>query len=204
MPTLTSCPTLSGSNIMNLVNLSKMPFSFHAGWDEVAVVHHPVIKTFLLLVLPFALLPPAILLYASNEPGSLLRLNAAAARWHEIALVFFVAELLTVPLMGWLIRASAAERKIAASFRDTFLLAAIIAIPMCLSSLGLLLPDWWSMLGLGLAGLMVAASLLYHGMYVVLKMDEQFEAQALAYQVFGFGALAWALLSAYILLQLLG
>ncbi|MYN46321.1 DUF1282 domain-containing protein [Pseudoduganella sp. FT93W] len=189
---------------MNLVNLSKMPFSFHAGWDEVVVGHHPVIKTFLLLVLPCSLLPPLVLLYGSHEPSSVLRLNSAAVSWHEIALVFFVAELLTVPLMGWLIRACAAERKIAASFRDTFLLAAIIAVPMCLSSLGLLLPDLGSMLGLGVAGLMVAASLLYHGMYVVLKLAEEFEAQALAYQVFGVGALVWALLSAYILLQLHG
>lgn len=187
---------------MNLVNLTKMPFSFHGGWDTVIAVHPSIIKTFLLLVLPFSLVPPAVLLYAGSDPASLLRLNTAPASWQAIALVFLVAELLTVPLMGWLIRSCAAERKIAANFKDTFLLAAIIAIPMWLSSLGLLLPELWSMVALGLAGLMAAASLLYHGTYVVLKMDDQFEAQSLSYQVFGVGALVWAMLSAYVLLHL--
>lgn len=187
---------------MNLVNLTKMPFSFHAGWDTVVTVHPSVLKTFLQLVLPFSLIPPAVLLHASNDPDSLLRLNTVPTNWQDIALIFFIAELLTVPLMGWLIRTMAADRKIVANFKDTFLLAAIVAVPMWLSSLGLLLQDVGAMATLGMAGLIAAASLLYHGSYVVLKMHDQFEAQALSYQVFGVGALVWAMLSAYILLHL--
>lgn len=188
---------------MNLFNLSKMPFSFHGGWDTVVTVHPSVVKTFLLLVLPFSLVPPAALLYAGSDHASMLQLSATAIHWQQMALVFFIAELLTVPLMGWLIKSIAAEHKITVDFKDTFLLAAIIAIPMWLSSLGLMLQDLWSMLGISIVGLLAAASLLYHGTYAVLKMSDQFEAQSLSYQVFSVGALVWVMLCASIVLPLM-
>ncbi|MDO8653120.1 MAG: hypothetical protein Q7R66_13125 [Undibacterium sp.] len=188
---------------MNLFNLTKMPFSFHGGWDTVVTVHPSVIKTFLLLVLPFSLIPPATLLYAGSDHASMFQISTVAVRWQQVALVFFIAELLTVPLMGWLIKTIAAEHKITVDFKETFLLAAIIAVPMWLSSLGLAVQDTWTMIAIGIAGLLAAASLLYHGAYVILKMDDPFEAQSLSYQAFAAGAVIWVMLCAYIVLPLM-
>ena len=188
---------------MNIFNLTKMPFSFHGGWDTVVSVHPSVIKTFLLLVLPFSLIPPAALLYVGSGHGSTFLLNIGGSRWTEVALIFFIAELLTVPLMGWLIRSVASQHKFTVDLKDAFLLAAITAVPMWFSSLGMLASDIWTMITFGIAGLLVAASLLYHGVVPILKMQDPFEAQSLSYQVFSVGAFVWVLLCSYIVLPLI-
>jgi len=121
---------------MSLLNYTKMPFSFHDGWDKVGVVHPSVLRTFLLLVLPFSLIPPAMLLYAGSHHASVYLMDATFSRWQEVALVFLIAELLTVPLMGWILQSIASVHKMSVDFKDTFLLAAIVAVPMWLSSLG--------------------------------------------------------------------
>lgn len=188
---------------MNIFNLTKMPFSFHGGWDTVVTVHPSVIKTFLFLVLPFSLIPPATLLFVGDNHVSMFWLNIGDSRWKTVALIFFVAELLTVPLMGRLIKAIASEHKFDIDFKDAFLLATITAIPMWISSLGLLATDIWTMIGIGCVGLLVAASLLYHGIYPILKMQDQFEAQSLSFDIFSGGAIVWVMLCSFIILPLI-
>jgi hypothetical protein len=188
---------------MSLLKYTKMPFSFHDGWDTVYAVHSSVWKTYLLLVLPFSMIAPAMLLYAGSHHAAAYLMDATHVRWQAVALTFFVAELLTVPLIGVMIRQAAAVHKIAADAKDAFLLAAITSIPMCLSSLGLAIPSMWVMIGLVVLGLLVAASLLYHGCYYILKMDEPMEAQSLSAEVFAAGGVVWALLCGFVLLALM-
>ena len=188
---------------MGLLNYTKMPFSFRAGWDEVSAVHPSVLKTFLLLVLPFSLIPPATLLYAGSHHASAYLMDATFSRWQQVALVFLIAELLTVPLMGWIIRNIAAVHKLSVDFKDTFLLAAIIGVPMWLSSLGLLIPNLWAMIGIVVLGFLAGVSLLYHGTYSILKMDEQIEAQSMSFAAFSVGAIVWVLLCAFVVLPLM-
>ena len=188
---------------MNIFNLTKMPFSFHGGWDTVITIHPSIIKTFLFLVLPLSLIPPATLLYVGNNHVPMFWLNIGDSRWTTVALIFFIAELLTVPLMGWLIKAIASEHKFNINFKDAFLLAAITAVPMWISSVGLLATDIWTMIAIGFTGLLIAASLLYHGIYPILKMQDQFEAQSLSFHIFSGGAIVWVMLCSYIVLPLI-
>ncbi|WP_051566933.1 YIP1 family protein [Herminiimonas sp. CN] len=180
-----------------------MPFSFSDGWDEIGTVHPSVFKIFLLLVLPFSLVPPAMLLYAGSHHASVYLMDAPFSRWQEVALVFFVAELVTVPLMGWIIRNIASVHKLSIDFKGAFLLAAIVGVPMWLSSLGLAIPNLWAMIGVVVLGFLGAVSLLYHGTYSILKMDEQIEAQSMSFAAFSAGAIAWILLCAFVVLPLM-
>lgn len=188
---------------MSLLNYTKMPFSFNDGWDEVGAAHPSVFKTFLLLVLPFSLIPPAMLLYAGSHHASLYLMDSTYSRWQEVALVFLLAELLTVPLMGWIIKNIAAVHKLPVDFKDAFLLAAIVGVPMWLSSIGLLIPNLWLMIGIVVLGFLVAVSLLYHGTYSILKMDEQIEAQSMSFAAFSAGAIVWVFLCAFVVLPLM-
>ncbi|MBI3284900.1 MAG: DUF1282 family protein [Burkholderiales bacterium] len=188
---------------MGLLNYTKMPFSFRGGWDTVVTVHPSVFKTFLLLVLPFSLIAPVTLLYVESRHSPTLLMHAEHFRWLAVALTFLIAEMLTVPLMGWLIRKLAAGHGRTVDFRDSYLLAAIVAVPMCLSSLALVLDDIWLMTSLVVLGLLVAASLLYHGSYVLLSLDDPFEAQSLSYQAFSVGGMVWVLLCSALVLPLL-
>ncbi|OGB21344.1 MAG: hypothetical protein A3I66_04600 [Burkholderiales bacterium RIFCSPLOWO2_02_FULL_57_36] len=188
---------------MSLLKYTKMPFSFHEGWDQVFAERPSVLKTFLFLVLPFSMIAPAMLMYAGNHHASAYLMDPSLERWKAVALTFFVGELLTVPLMGVMIRQVAAVHKLTADFRDTFLLAAIVSIPMCMSSLGLAVPDLWTMIGIVVLGFAIAAALLYHGTYHVLELKDPIQAQALSAEVFAAGALMWALLAGFVLLTLM-
>lgn len=188
---------------MRFLNYTKMPFSFNEGWDEVGAVHPSVWKTLFLLVLPFSLIPPAMLLYAGSHHPAAYLIDAPFSRWQEVALVFLIAQLFTVPLMGWLIRNIAQVHKLSVDFKDAFLLAAIVAVPMWLSSLGLAIPSLWATIGIVVLGFLAAVSLLYHGTYSILKMEEQVEAQSMSFAAFSVGAIAWVLLCAFVVLPLM-
>lgn len=188
---------------MSLLKYAKMPFSFQEGWDQIGAVRPSVLKTFFLLVLPLSLLPPAMLLYAGGHHTQAYRLDADLAHWLELAQAFFAAELITVPLMAMVIKQVASTRHISADFGDTYRLAAITAVPMWLSSLGLAIPQMWPMIGVIVLGLGIAASVLYRGCYSVLKMRDPMDAQLLSCEAFAFGAMVWALLCGFVLLNLM-
>lgn len=188
---------------MSLLKYARMPFSFRDGWDEVYAERPSVVKTFLFLVLPFSMLAPAMLIYAGNHHAAAYGMDTSAARWQAVALTFFLAELLTVPLMGVMIRQVAAVHKIAADARDAFMLAAIMSVPMCLSSLGLAIPSLWPMMGIVVLGFAVAAVLLYRGTFFILRLKDPMQAQAISSEVFATGGLVWALLCVFVLLTLL-
>jgi hypothetical protein len=181
----------------------KMVTSFHEGWDEVSRLHPTVVTTFMLIVLPLSLLPPTMLLYAGFDHPLSYMLNAPLSRWKMVAAAFFVTELLTVPLMGWVIKSMASTLQIKPHFKDTFLLAAIAAIPLWLSSLALAIANMWLMILAVVIGLLISASLLYHGSYAILQLKDDEEAQALSSSAFSVGGLVWAFLCAFVVLPLM-
>lgn len=188
---------------MNPLQYMKMLTSFHEGWDEISRIHPTVAKTFFLLVLPLSLLPPAMLLFAgSNHPEAYL-MNAPLSRWEAVAAIFLLTELLTVPLMGWVIRNIADTYKIECDFKDTFLLAAIAAIPLWVSSLALAVPNLWVVLVVLPLGLLASASMLYHGTTGILNIEDEEETQALSSAAFSVGGLIWAFLCAFVVLPLM-
>ncbi len=144
-----------------------------------------------------------MLLYAGSHHASVYLMDATFSRWQEVALVFLIAELLTVPLMGWILQSIASVHKMSVDFKDTFLLAAIVAVPMWLSSLGLAIPNLWAMIGVVVLGFIAAVSLLYRGTYSILKMDEQIEAQSMSFAAFSVGAIVWIMLCAFVVLPLM-
>ncbi|WP_136414695.1 YIP1 family protein [Herbaspirillum sp. ST 5-3] len=188
---------------MNFLKLVKMPFSFHEGWDQLDTTHASVVRIFLQLVLPLSLLPPAMLLYAGSHHASAYMINVAPTRWEAVAAVFFIAELITVPLMGILLKQIASTYQIVTDSRRSFLLAAVTAIPMFLSSVGLAIPNMWGMISVIVLGLLLAASVLYHGTFYILKLEDPSGAEVLSAEAFASGALVWALLCAFVLLPLM-
>lgn len=187
---------------MNFFKYAQMPFSFEEGWPQ-AFEHHPsVARTFFFLVLPFSLLAPAMLIFAGNSHPSAYLMDPSFARWQAVALIFFIGELITVPLMGKIVQEIASVHKIAVRYRDAFLLAAITSIPLHLSSLGLAIPSLVTMLAVVIIGFGFACALLYHGIDYMLGLTDKMQAQEFSTEVIATGALVWALLCGFILLTL--
>ena len=186
---------------MNLLQMPSMIFSFHGQWDEL-VKHHPsVLRIFFLVVLPFSLLPPAMIYWAGGNYGDVFVADVSPQQWHTAAGIFFLAELLTVPLMAWLMQLASRANDVAADYHDCFTVAALAPIPLWLSSLALFVPNLAFGVAVGALALACSLALTYRGVYSLLHMHENIRAFQMATVVTGAGLLAWLLLMQIVLLH---
>ncbi len=94
---------------MSPSQMPKMMLSFNQGWDELIRIHPSIFRMFALVVLPMSLLPPAMIYYAGGNYGDIFSPGVSAGQWHIAAGIFFLAELLTVPAMAWIMPTSSAN-----------------------------------------------------------------------------------------------
>ena len=179
---------------MSILQIHKLFLAPQQGWDEIAQTQPSAFRLFILLVLPFSLIPPLMLEYAGQHLGAVMFPNAAGQAWSVTALVFLFAELATVPLMAWAIRSVAHSKGVASDYRAAFTLAAIAPVPLWLSSL-ILFSDQIAlivaMLVLGIGGSVV---LIFRGVESILRVDEGLIAFDIAYTVTALGLIAWVVL----------
>ncbi|HUX30956.1 MAG TPA: YIP1 family protein [Thiobacillus sp.] len=185
---------------MNLVSLYKLPFSNTQGWSELEKVRPGLLKVFVFIVLPLSLLPPAMLYYAGSNYSEVFLKGTAVKAWSDIAVVFFLAEMLTLLGMGWLIKQVAESNGLEIDYHDAYLLAAIAPIPLWLSSLGLLVPSLAFNGVLSLAALGLSCAIIYHGVEGLCHTREDVTAAAIVQMVIGAGLIAWALLLMMVML----
>ena len=186
---------------MNMVQVPKMVFSFHDGWDELIRLHPSVARLFALVVLPLSVLPPALVYYAGSRYGDAFVPGVTPARWQAAAGIFFVAELLTVPIMAWLIHMACRLNDVATDYHACFTLAAIAPAPLWLSSLTLLVPSLSMAVLVGGLAVCCSMGLIYHGVYALFHMRDNFKALQMASVVAGAGLLAWLLLMQIVLVH---
>lgn len=186
---------------MNLMQTPKMIFSFHDGWDELIRIHPSIARLFAFLVVPLSLLPPAMIYYAGGSYGDVFDPGVSPEQWHAAAGIFFLAELLTIPVMAWLIHLISKMNDIAADYHECFTLAAIAPIPLWLSSLTLFVPNLFVGVIVGGLALFCSVGLIYRGVYALFHMHEGENAKALlmAAVISGVGLLAWLLLMQIVL-----
>jgi hypothetical protein len=144
-----------------------------------------------------------MLLYAGFDHPTAYMSDALFSQWQDVAVLFLFAELISVAVMAWAIKQMALSRNIVADYKDTFLLATITAIPMWLSSLGLSIPVIWATLAIAALGLAASASLLYHGIFAILKLEDEMDAQALSYATFSVGIFVWVVLCTFVIVPLM-
>lgn len=167
-------------------------------------IHPVVVQVFLFVVLPLSLLPPVMLLFAGYFHPMAFHIDVPFSRWVDVAAVFFAMELLTVPLIAWVIRDLAGMLKIESDYPKAFLLAGIAPIPLWLSSLALAVPNLALLLTATAAGLITSAMLLHRGVHGVFDIGNEEDAQALSSSAFSVGGLAWAILCGVVVLPLMG
>ena len=186
---------------MNPLQMPSMILSFHKGWDELVKYHPSVSQVFAFVVLPMSLLPPAMIYWAGGNHGDVFIAGVSPEQWHTAAGIFFLAELLTVPLMAWLMHLASRANDSAADFRECFTLAAIAPIPLWLSSLVLLIPNLVVGVLVGGLALLCSLGLTYRGVYALLHMREDVRALQMATVITGAGLLAWLLLMQIVLIH---
>lgn len=172
-------------------NLSSV---IRTAWFFLGRAHPSLSRVFFTVVLPLSLLPPAMLYYAGTYQGDLFMPGLATRDWLGIALIFLVAELVTVPAMAHVIRWIAAINGFVADRTHAALLAVAAPIPLWLSSLGLLVPNIFFNVVVCCLALGLACVIIYHGVTMLLKVKDDIQAASIAYGIMGVGLIAWALL----------
>lgn len=186
---------------MNVVQMPKMIFSFSEGWDDVIRIHPSIVRLFALMVLPLSLLPPAMIYYAGGSYGDVFVPGITPEQWHAAAGIFFLAELLTVPIMAWLIHLVCRVNNAAADYHACFTLAAIAPVPMWLSSLALFVPNLSVGVVVGGLGLLCSVGLIYRGVYALFSMREDIKALQMATVIAGAGLFMWLILMQIVLIH---
>jgi hypothetical protein len=187
---------------MKLTTLSRMPFSQNAAWPELARLDPRVARMFMLLVVPLSLLPPAMIYMAGSHYGDAFIAGLGHRPWGTIASVIFIGEIISVSLMGWLIRQVAETWHGHISYQNAYLLAAIAPIPLWLSSLGLFFASMALNVVLSFAALGLSCCLIYQGVHSLCEVKEDIEAAAITQVVFGAGLIVWALLLSPLILPI--
>lgn len=179
---------------MSLIQMPKMILSFHEGWDDLIRVHPSVAKLFVQLVLPFSLLAAVMIYSAGTKYGDVFVPGVTPDEWQRAALVFFAAELATVPFIAWIIHFVVRLNNVEADYRDCFVLASIAPVPLWLSSLGLLLPSLFVNVAIGMGALASSFGLIYHGVATLFRIGDETRAEQMAGVICGTGLVAWLLL----------
>ncbi len=176
---------------MNILHIHRLFASSADGWEELARPRPSALRMFMLLVLPFSLIPPLMLEYAGHSYGTVMFPASVAHAWSIAALFFLFAELITVPLMAWAIKTVANSKGISSDYHDAFMLAAVAPVPLWLSSLALFSDQPGVVVGVVVLGVIASVVLIFRGVQRILKVKESLVAFDIANIVTSFGLIAW-------------
>ncbi|ODU39443.1 MAG: hypothetical protein ABS92_13415 [Thiobacillus sp. SCN 63-374] len=179
---------------MSILHIHKLFVASPEGWNEFARIQPSAIKLFVLLVVPFSLIPPLMLEYAGQHLGAAMFPDTAGQAWSIAALFFLIAELITVPLMAWAIKSVANSKGIDSNYHDAFMLAAVAPVPLWLSSLVLFSDQIALIIAMVVLGLAGSVVLIFRGVGSILKVEEGIVAFDIAYTVTALGLVVWVML----------
>lgn len=179
---------------MNVLSVLTHTALMQKGWKDVEADAPPVLGLFLKLVIPLSLLPACMLWWAGSQHGDAFMAGYSAKPWGPIAVLFFLTELLTVALMGWLTQTIAKTKGVELAPRHAYLIAGVAPIPLWLSSLTLVVPHLWvAVLASGVA-LVLSFNLIYRGVQVLCHITDDVVDMEMSHAIMAAGLIAWALL----------
>lgn len=176
----------------------QMPSKSTIGWEDLRRRQPSIPGLVTLIVLPMSLIPPAMLYYAGIHYGNDFAPGFGDKPWEYVATIFFLAELLTFAVMGWLIYELANTREARISVHDAYLLAAIAPVPLWLSGFALSIPNLLANIVVALAALAVSCSLVYTGLKGLCRVEEPLIAASCTYTIMAACVMAWGLLLALV------
>lgn len=179
---------------MNPLIFPKMLTSHEAGWAWLMRIHPSVAKMYLAYVVPMSLIPPAMLLYASRTYSDVPLLGASADNALFLALVFFITELLMVPIMGRVIQMIGSVVDSQPAYKDAFVLAAVAPTPFWLAPIALFVPSVAFNVLVMLLAVIGAAMLIYQGVGRVFQLEDEGRSRLAAGSVLAAGLVAWVVM----------
>ena len=180
---------------MSIADFPGMLVSETRGWNDVEHAHRPANWYRTRIVLPLALLPPAMYVYAERaHPGVILPASIPALTMTELlvtAAVFYLAQIVMINYMAMVIQREAIARDHDPGYDGAYSLAAIAPIPLWIGSLALAVPSLVFSVLVGLAALVATVVLIRHGTRPLLRIPDEKKAHYIADVVTMVGVAAW-------------
>jgi Yip1-like protein len=191
---------------VSLLSLPKMLFSDKEGWPELLRIHPSVTKWFVAFVIPLSLIPPAMFAYSAlAHPGSVFPVMEPPMTRPEVlavALIFFGAELVMVPLMASLIQQMGDVVDVRPAYEDAFTLAAVAPTPLWLAPLALFVPNVWANVVVLALAWIGCAALIRHGVRPLFQLENQTKSHLMANFIIMAGVMAWIALMVVLVMLL--
>jgi hypothetical protein len=152
---------------------------------------------YMMHVIPFALIPPLMIYFAGAKHGdalfNLIHL-LPANKLIIVVIVFFLVQLVAVPVMASIIRQLAEVAEIHPSYKQAFILAAVAPTPLWLTSIFLFIPNILVNIGVTSLAMMASAGFIYYGIESVFGIKEKGRTHLLFGAILMAGIIAWAFL----------
>jgi hypothetical protein len=179
---------------MNPMMFPRMLTSHGEGWDWLKRIHPSVAKLYFLYVIPMSLIPPAMLLYAWRTYGGPPRPEITVGEAWVLAVVFFTAELVMVPIMGRVLQMIGQVVDASPSYQDAFTLAAVVPTPLWLAPVALFVPSLVFNILMMLLALACAAVLIFQGVDRTYDLNDEGHSLLLGGSVCAAGLVAWVIM----------
>lgn len=147
--------------------------------------------TFGRVVLPFALIPPFMIVFAMRDHPEIYRMNPASANWEWIALLIFAAEIASVHLFAAMLRLTAPVDRQRPTHEQAYLIAARAASPLWGSAIVLAIPSLAALVAVHLLAHFVALRTLYRDIRMELQIRGDLEALHVTYMVYSVAVVLW-------------
>ena len=116
---------------MNLTTLFKLFWSPTAGWQELLDTRPSIPRLFLLHVVPLACIPPLMIFFAAKSTDAFLLVDMLSpTKLALVGLIFFMIQLMAVPMMALVIKQLGEIANIQPSYQSAFTLAALAFSPL--------------------------------------------------------------------------
>lgn len=183
---------------MDTHKLQRMMFSYSDGWQYLLYMRPGTRRLMWTYVVPMSLIPAVMFVYAMVlTPGKVLPAlspQIAVAEAVTVALLFFLIEVGMVALMAALIQQMGEVVEATPGYEESFVLAAVAPTPLWIGSLALLVPSLWFNMAVMVCAWLAAASLIYHGVFPVFRLESRAQARMMGSFVLSAGVIAWAAL----------
>ncbi|MFZ9642011.1 MAG: Yip1 family protein [Candidatus Methylopumilus sp.] len=159
---------------MNLSTMFKLFWTPTNGWRELLASSPSIPRLFLLHVVPLSCIPTLMILYAGKSQDAFLLVDIlSTTKMMYVGTVFFLVQLIAVPIMALIIRHLGEVADINPTYQSAFTLAAVAPTPIWLSSVSLLAPNFLVLVFIGTLALMASGGLIFYGLPEVFDIKNK-------------------------------
>ena len=159
---------------MNLSTMFKLFWTPTNGWRELLASSPSIPRLFLLHVVPLSCIPTLMILYAGKSQDAFLLVDIlSTTKMMYVGTVFFLVQLIAVPIMALIIRHLGEVADINPTYQSAFTLAAVAPTPIWLSSVSLLAPNFLVLVFVGTLALMASGGLIFYGVPEVFDIKNK-------------------------------